>query len=109
VVGRPEHRLAAAVACEHERAGRRATAERLTAQPQGGAQVAIGRHGVARVQAHDRAGLDRRTDGERARLGVGTDDSADEEVALLVLGLAAVDHHAQQQAAGHERLLVGLE
>ena len=57
VVGRAEHRLAAAVAGEDERAGRRAAAERLAAQAERLAQVAVGRGGVARVQPHDRARL----------------------------------------------------
>ena len=50
-----------------------------------------------------------RADGQRARLGVGADHPAHEEVALLVLGLAAVDDDPEQQPAGHERLLMRVE
>ena len=59
------------------------------------------------MQADHCAGGDRRADGDRARIGVRAEHSAHEEVALLVLGLAAADDDAEQQPAGHEGLLSG--
>ena len=98
--GVAEHPAPAAVAGEDERPGGRRAAERLDPQAERVAQVAVGRAGVAGVHPHDRPGLDRRADGDGAVLGVGAEQRADEEVALAVLGLAAVDDHAEQQAVG---------
>ena len=67
VVGQAEHPAPAAVAGEHQRAGRGVVAERPPAQRQRVVEVAVGRGRVARVDAHDLALLDRRADRDRAR------------------------------------------
>ena len=71
MVAGAEHRLAAPVAGEHQRAGGGLAADRLRAQPQRAAQILVGRSCVARVQAHDLARLDGRRRRRRAGVGIG--------------------------------------
>src|SRR6516165_2678779 len=96
MVGDAKHRGAPAVAREHERSGRALAGERLDPQLQRLAEVLVGRARIARMQTHDLARRRLRADDERARFAVRAEDAAYEEVALVVLGLAAVDHHADQ-------------
>ena len=56
--------------------------------------------GVADVQPDDLPGLDVGADRDRARVGVGAEQAAHEEVAALELGLAGVDDDAEQQPLG---------
>ena len=63
------------------------------------AQVAVGGHGVADVEAHDLAGPHDRADGDRAGSRVRADHRPHEEVALHVVGLVGVDDDAEQDAA----------
>ena len=97
----------AAVAGEHQRARRRAAAERRHAARQRLAQVAVGARGVARVQAHDLARVHVGGDRDLAGVGVGADQPADEEVALHVVGLVGVDHDPHQQPALDEPQVLG--
>ena len=99
VVGRAEHAASAAVAGEHERAGRRAAPKRLHRGCQRLDEVAVGAVGVAGVQADDLARAHVRADRDGARRGVGARQPADEEVALQVVGLVDVDDDAHQQPA----------
>ena len=46
---------------------------------------------------------------DRTRVGVCADDAADEEVALLVLGLAGIDHDPDQQSAADPTLVALVE
>ena len=57
------------------------------------------------MQADDLAGGDAGPDGNRARAPIGAQHAAHEEVALQVVGLAAVDHDADQQPGRHQRAL----
>ena len=68
VVGDAEHRAAAAVAGEHERARRPLAGEGLDPELERLAKVLVGRARVARVQAHDLPRRDLGADDERARL-----------------------------------------
>ena len=60
--GVPNIARPAAIAGEHERAGRRLAGERLDAQPERAAQILVGRSRVPRVQADDLALADRGAD-----------------------------------------------
>ncbi len=112
VVGRAEQPAPAPVAGEDQRTRRRGPAERLAAQPERLAQVAVGGAGVARVQAHDRPRGDRGADRDRARVGVGADQPAHEEAVVGVLAVdavALVEHDPEQQAVGDHRALLRVQ
>src|SRR4051794_39399144 len=105
VMGDAEHPAAAPVAREHERAGRRGAAQGVAPQLERLAEVAVGRHGVARVEPHDHPGSNRGADADRARPLVHVDDPAHEEVALPVLGPVRLEHEPEQQPAAEQPAL----
>ena len=106
MVAFPEHGLPAAVAGEHQRPGRALTADGRRAHPQLPAQILVGGPGIPGVQPYDLSGRYDRPDADGARLRVRARHAAHQEVALLVLRLATVDHDADQQPGGDEGTLV---
>ena len=57
------------------------------------------------MQPHHLSGAHVLAERDRAAFGVGADHAADEEVTLLVLGLAGVDHDAEQEARSDQLTL----
>ncbi len=106
VVGDAEHAPAAAVAGEDEGAGGGTTRQRIDPYTELAPQILVGRAGIAGVQSHDLTGTDARADGDPSGVAIGAEQATDEEVALLVVGLAALDHDAHEQAPGDQRALV---
>ena len=76
-----------------------AAAEREHARAERVAQVAVGALRVARVQPHDLPRPHVGADRDLARVRVGADEPAHEEVALHVVGLVRVDDDPHQQPA----------
>ncbi len=99
VVGQAEHPAPAAVAGEHQRAGRASVAERLRRSAERVVQVAVGRVGVARVHAHDLARLDRRADRDRAGVGVAAEHARTRKSPWTYSGLSASTTMPEQQPA----------
>ena len=102
VVGVREHRGAAPVAGEQQRAARRVG----RAVEQLGEVLARARR-VAHLEPHGLPDLDDLADGHRPALLVGPDDAADEEVAAAVLVGVLVDRDAEVQPARRHLLLGG--
>ena len=72
------------------------------ARVQGAPQILVGRVGVPDVELHGLAHLHLVAHRDGARLGVGADDAADQEVTLARLGLVLVDDHPQLHALGEQ-------
>ena len=106
VVRAAEHRLAAAVAGEHQRAGgRRARRAPRMRMPSASRRS---RSALAASRACSRTTWPGRTSAptdDRPLSGSAPDEPADEEVAVHVLRLVGVDDDAHQQAAVDERAL----
>ena len=108
--GDVEHVRAAAVAGEQQRAGR--AARRRAPRPAARSASRRSSSAVAPSRTCMRTVWPTRTRSPSAiepLVGVGAEDRADEEVAALVLGLVLVDHDAEHQALGGERLLARVE
>ncbi len=105
VVRRPEHRPAPTIAGEDDRSRRRLAGEGLDPETESAAKVLIGRLGIPRMEADDLALADRGPDDQTARLRIRPEHAAHEEVALLILRPAALDHESDQEPAGQEHPL----
>ena len=105
VVGLAVEVLAAAEAGEHEGALGQGTGVVGGVTAKDGGQVFTGGEGVAEVELDHLALAEHLANGEGPGLGVGADEVADEEVALLGIVLELVHDHAEEEGIAHEALV----